>query len=80
MQLELDKKVRENEEATRKFRKSKMAAQDHQHKCYVACQKKEYKFNKEKAKLVRMDKFYAKHNIAFKISGAKGERTNSIAI
>ncbi|KAI1731702.1 protein kinase domain-containing protein [Ditylenchus destructor] len=51
MQIELDKRVRENEEALRKYRKSKMAAQDHQQKCYVACQKKEYKFNKEKAKL-----------------------------
>lgn len=52
LQVELDKRARENDEALRKFRKHKSAAQDHEFKCFVTCQKKEYKFNKERTKAV----------------------------
>lgn len=63
LQIELDKKMRENEEILRKFRKRKCSTQDHELKCFIAHQKKEYKFNKERVKNVNyfksfFNKFY----------------------
>lgn len=52
VQVELDKRKKENEESLKKFRKQNTSAQEHQLKCFISCQKKEYKFNKEKAKTV----------------------------
>lgn len=52
LQMELERKLRENEEELRKVGKNKEAGLKHDIKSYANCQKKEYKFNKEKCKMV----------------------------
>lgn len=53
VQVEMEKQRRENEEAMRKFRKQKLLSHEHQYKSFVSCQKKEYKYNKDRTKAVR---------------------------
>ncbi|KAH7731830.1 serine/threonine-protein kinase TAO3 [Aphelenchoides avenae] len=50
-QAELEKRLRDSDEALRKLRKQRLNMNDHQFKSFVACQKKEYKFNKDRVKL-----------------------------
>ncbi|KAI6214668.1 hypothetical protein M3Y94_00295700 [Aphelenchoides besseyi] len=49
-QTQLEKKLRENEDLIKKTRKQRVAANEHEWKSFVVCQKREYKFNKEQAK------------------------------
>nr|CAD2149827.1 unnamed protein product [Meloidogyne enterolobii] len=51
IQLELERRRRENEEESRKTNKTREATLKHDLKSYVAAQKKEYKFNKERCKM-----------------------------
>jgi len=52
VQVDLERQRRDNEEAMRKFRKQKLLSHEHQYKSFVACQKKEYNYNKERIKAV----------------------------
>lgn len=52
IQIELDRRVRDNEDELRKVNKSKENSLKHDIKTYAACQKKEYKFNKDRCKMV----------------------------
>lgn len=52
LQLELERKLRENEDELKKNRKSKQTHLKQDLKTYIACQKKEYNFNKERCKTV----------------------------
>jgi hypothetical protein len=56
-QTQLEKKARENDEIVKKARKQRLNSNDHELKSFIACQKKEYKFNKEQAKRVGFYKF-----------------------
>lgn len=51
-QQQLEKKARENNELSRKARKQRAQANEHELKSFASCQKREYKFNKEQAKRV----------------------------
>jgi len=52
LQNELERKLRENEEELRKVGKNRENLLKHDIKSYISCQKKEYKFNKERCKMV----------------------------
>lgn len=52
LQIELERKMRDNEDELRRIGKSKESSLKHDIKSYASCQKKEYKFNKERCKMV----------------------------
>uniref|UniRef100_A0A183BQY2 non-specific serine/threonine protein kinase n=1 Tax=Globodera pallida TaxID=36090 RepID=A0A183BQY2_GLOPA len=78
LQIELERKLRENDDELRKSRKSKQSHLKNDLKSYVACQKKEYKFNKERCKtekgLSRVNYEAALKTVKTKLSEIK-ERT-----
>jgi hypothetical protein len=52
VQLELERKSRENEDELRKVNKNKENILKQDIKSYCSCQKKEYKYKKERCKIV----------------------------
>uniref|UniRef100_A0A915CUD8 non-specific serine/threonine protein kinase n=1 Tax=Ditylenchus dipsaci TaxID=166011 RepID=A0A915CUD8_9BILA len=64
---------RENDEALRKFRKSRIGTQDHQHKCFTSIQKKEYKFNKERIKAELKERGLTRSQFESAVKTAKQE-------
>lgn len=53
IQLELERRRREDEEELKKVNKTRESALKQDLKSFVAAQKKEYKFNKERCKMVK---------------------------
>src|SRR5687768_12585357 len=51
--IEQDRRAKDNDEAYRKLRKQRLNHNEHQFKAFLNAQKKEYKHNKESAKMVK---------------------------
>ncbi|KAI6217822.1 Protein kinase domain-containing protein [Aphelenchoides fujianensis] len=72
-QTHLEKKARENEETLRKVRKHRTAANEHELKSFVVCQKREYKFNKEQAKRQLKERGLRKNAYEEAVKNAKSD-------
>ncbi|KAL3091356.1 hypothetical protein niasHS_007149 [Heterodera schachtii] len=86
LQIELERKQRESEEEMQKSRKGKQSQLKNDLKSYVACQKREYKFNKERCKtdlkekgLSRTDYESALKNMKCKLNEIKEQTEHKFA-